>query len=137
MLRELTAAVPPWPVLPGALRCSSARLSSALLCSRCPDWDWLFPFHFAPLAEDLAEVLEAGPGSLRKLATFDLGSPSTAITQLLCVLPPASAACITNPAAAALLTDRGSPLASSFPDKIVYVIRRSCAGAAWGGWPLY
>mmetsp|Transcript_22138 Transcript_22138/g.57757 ORF Transcript_22138/g.57757 Transcript_22138/m.57757 type:complete len:823 (+) Transcript_22138:203-2671(+) len=81
----------------------------------CASWSWCYPWHYAPLARDLARVaLEPGEG-LRKCCTrFERGAPLPPLQQLMCVLPPASAHCCPR-AAQRLMTDQHSPLAKYYP----------------------
>ena len=70
----------------------------------CPSWSWLFPYHFAPLAQDMAAAmarLEGGerPELLAQVSSFEAGAPTSAISQLLCVLPRSSAAAVPDAAA--------------------------------------
>ena len=151
----------------------------------CPSWSWLFPYHFAPMAEDMAAALSRLEGSadgkvrrtilgdhtnsiyrahmkdtyakvrgclstmksaqvgiflfggldrqgpadaetaaaLAKIGHFASGEPTSAISQLLCVLPRSSAHAVPSARARTLMTDNASPLAPSFTGKLTYDTR--------------
>ena len=74
-------------------------------------WTWYYPFHYAPMASDLAD----GLGALT--AQFDYGVPFRPFEQLLAVQPPQSAALLPEPFRW-LMTAPHSPLASFFPDEL-------------------
>ena len=97
----------------------------------CPSWGWLFPFHFAPLAQDMAAALTK-QGNSEELATFD-GSvgPTSSISQLLCVLPRSSAPAVPNAKAQTLMCDPASPLAASFEAKMTYDTRGESRKWKW------
>ena len=97
----------------------------------CPSWGWLFPYHFAPLAQDMAAALSK-QGKSAKLATFDRSKgPTSSISQLLCVLPRSSAPAVPNADAQALMTDKQSPLAASFETKMTYDTRGESRKWKW------
>jgi hypothetical protein len=97
----------------------------------CPSWGWLFPYHFAPLAQDMAAALTK-QGTSTTLATFD-GSvgPTSSISQLLCVLPRSSAPAVPNADAQKLMCDPASPLAASFETKMSYDTRGESRKWKW------
>ena len=74
-------------------------------------WTWYYPFHYAPMASDLAD----GLGALT--AQFDYGVPFRPFEQLLAVQPPQSAALLPEPFRW-LMSAPHSPLASFFPDEL-------------------
>ena len=74
-------------------------------------WTWYYPFHYAPMASDLAD----GLGSLT--AKFDYGVPFRPFEQLLAVQPPQSSALLPEPFRW-LMTAPHSPLAAFFPDEL-------------------
>eukprot|EP01114_Cavostelium_apophysatum_P020017 TRINITY_DN6599_c0_g1_i1.p1 TRINITY_DN6599_c0_g1~~TRINITY_DN6599_c0_g1_i1.p1 ORF type:complete len:896 (-),score=128.01 TRINITY_DN6599_c0_g1_i1:47-2734(-) len=61
----------------------------------CPSWEWFYPYHYPPLASDLAEFIadcSTNEGwTFGKLDSFELGSPFTPFEQLMAVLPVESA----------------------------------------------
>ena len=93
--------------------------------SDCPSWKWLYPFHFAPMAIDMAAATaRAGNETIQRLSTFECNtSPSSPITQLLCVLPRSSVHAIPNQKAQALMLDTSSILDPSFVDEVRYDTR--------------
>lgn len=71
-------------------------------------WTWHFPYHYAPLACDLANASGIATG-------FTLGKPVSPLVQLMCVLPPSSAHCLPT-AAARLMIEDTSPIKDQYPD---------------------
>lgn len=55
-----------------------------------PSWTWYYPFHYAPMASDLASIDSYFDGDV----PFQKGKPFTPITQLMGVLPPLSGHCL-------------------------------------------
>ena len=74
-------------------------------------WTWYYPFHYAPMAIDLAK----GLGDLT--VAFDYGRPFRPFEQLLAVQPPQSAALLPEPFRW-LMTAPHSPLAPFFPSEL-------------------
>lgn len=75
----------------------------------CPDWDWSYPFHYAPFASDLPVAMkDLRPPSPRASV------PSKPFQQLLSVLPPSSADRLLPGELSRLL--REEPLASLSPE---------------------
>ena len=74
-------------------------------------WTWYYPFHYAPMASDLAK----GLGDLT--VAFDYGRPFRPFEQLLAVQPPQSAALLPEPFRW-LMTAPHSPLAPFFPSEL-------------------
>lgn len=59
-----------------------------------PSWEWFYPFHYAPMPEDLAIYLKSAQ---KETITFQIGQPLSAIQQLMAVLPIESARlCLPN-----------------------------------------
>ncbi|KAJ8601816.1 hypothetical protein CTAYLR_007475 [Chrysophaeum taylorii] len=54
-------------------------------------WSWYYPYHYAPLADDLRRANAVDD-------RFDLGRPVAPLVQLVCVLPVASRHCVPRPA---------------------------------------
>ena len=48
------------------------------------DWEWYYPFHYAPCASELVDLAEFAGGQ------FEIGAPFTPLEQLMSVFPPAS-----------------------------------------------
>ncbi|OAG28891.1 5'-3' exoribonuclease 2 [Nematocida displodere] len=57
----------------------------------CPSWNWYYPLHFAPLAEDIATMLKNTPDLE---FVFERGHPRRPLEQIMAVLPPSSSASI-------------------------------------------
>ena len=72
-----------------------------------PSWGWFFPFHYAPMTSDLAEIS-------RCRIAFRLGRPFRPFQQLLGCLPAASAKFLPEPYRA-LMTRADSPIIAFFP----------------------
>ena len=53
----------------------------------CPSWNWYYPFHYAPFAQDLVDVCSRPTF----VVSFDLSRPFRPMEQLLAVLPSQSA----------------------------------------------
>lgn len=51
---------------------------------KCVDWDWFFPFHYAPFASDVLNAPDINP-------LFECSTPIRPLEQLMSVFPPASA----------------------------------------------
>ena len=74
-------------------------------------WTWYYPYHYAPMASDLADGLG------RLTADFEYGVPFQPFEQLLAVQPPQSAALLPEPFRW-LMTAPHSPLAPFFPSEL-------------------
>ncbi|KAI5166850.1 5'-3' exoribonuclease 2 [Nematocida sp. ERTm5] len=57
----------------------------------CPSWNWYYPLHFAPLAQDIADTLKKMP---HLLFDFSKGAARKPLEQVMAVLPPSSASSI-------------------------------------------
>lgn len=77
---------------------------------KCASWDWYYPAHYSPLAEDFF-LIEA-PN-----IKFDESAPASPFEQLLSILPPKSAD-ILPPQLRGLLRDENSPLKELCPDQV-------------------
>eukprot|EP00300_Choanocystis_sp_HF-7_P017166 c19648_g1_i2.p1 GENE.c19648_g1_i2~~c19648_g1_i2.p1 ORF type:complete len:834 (+),score=199.50 c19648_g1_i2:20-2521(+) len=73
-------------------------------------WEWFYPYHYAPLALDLA----ISPSLPELPLEFPPSQPSPPLEMLLSVLPPQSAQLL-PPCLRALMTDESSPLQAFFP----------------------
>ena len=81
----------------------------------CASWSWSYPWHYAPLARDLARVaLDPGDGLRKCTSRLERGAPLPPLQMLMCVLPPASAHCLPREAQK-LMTEPHSPLAKYYP----------------------
>jgi len=80
-----------------------------------PAWNSYYPYHYAPLMEDLERVMKTIYSS--DYTSFTKGNPSIPFVQLLSVLPPKSADLLPKPFAK-LMTSASSPLvkAGYYPD---------------------
>jgi len=77
----------------------------------CVSWNWYYRYHYAPFSQELVRGMDE---LAAKGIHFDLGTPFHPFTQLMAVLPPASAHALPKPYAA-LMTDADSPLRGSYP----------------------
>jgi 5'-3' exoribonuclease 2 len=77
----------------------------------CVSWNWYYRYHYAPFSQELVRGMDE---IAAKGIHFDLGTPFRPFTQLMAVLPPASAHALPKPYAA-LMTDADSPLRGSYP----------------------
>jgi len=76
-------------------------------------WSWFFPFHYAPLAEDLASFLRGG--HMDQGAIFELGKPFEPVGQLMAVLPSRSSHAVPRVVRPLMTDDPSSPLAAFYP----------------------
>ena len=72
------------------------------------DWEWFYPFHYAPCASDLVDLMEYAGG------TFDIGRPFSPFEQLMAVLPPESGHALPT-AYRALMVHPASPIIDFYP----------------------
>lgn len=77
----------------------------------CPSWDWFYPFHYAPLLEDLASYTDVVD------VKMTLGSPLHPILQLLAVLPRESVEALPEELHAAVQS-KDSHLDPFYPDDL-------------------
>lgn len=77
-----------------------------------PDWNWYYPFHYAPFSGDIASNLH-----LFNFINYEPSFPIEPFKQLLCILPPTSSSLIPIPLCN-LLTDITSPLKVFCPTDI-------------------
>ena len=97
----------------------------------CASWSWYYPWHYAPLAADMAKCVLKSPEGL-KLAYSKLvrDRPIQPLQQLMAVLPPQSAHCCPK-AAAELMTSEKSELASQYPKSFPLDPNGKPAGLRW------
>ncbi len=63
-----------------------------------PAWRWVYPWHYAPLMTDVAEMLATMTDSdIMELCKFQLDTPSLPFVQLLSILPPSSSDLVPYP----------------------------------------
>ncbi|WIA37566.1 hypothetical protein OEZ86_014473 [Tetradesmus obliquus] len=72
-------------------------------------WDWFYPFHYAPMAQDMRRLDGMD-------VSFSRGRPFRPFEQLLAVLPSASCSLL-PPAFQGLMTDPNSPIVDFYPEK--------------------
>lgn len=77
------------------------------------DWQWVYPYHYPPLMQDLSRYLSGGGVSI---FSFSLGEPTFPFEQLLSVLPPASASLVPEEYRTFLLNPP-SEMKEYFPDE--------------------
>jgi len=79
--------------------------------SKCPSWDWYYPYDHAPFISDLADNFKRFNIDNIK---FNLGEPLKPIEQILCVLPQQSSYLVPNEVKE-LMTNNKSPLIHLYP----------------------
>ncbi|KEG09197.1 putative 5-3 exonuclease XRNA [Trypanosoma grayi] len=77
----------------------------------CPSWDWFYPFHYAPLLQDLAQFND--PVNVE----MHMGAPRNPVVQLLAVLPRLSVHALPEELHEAV-EDPTSVLGIFYPDRI-------------------
>ncbi|ORC93002.1 putative 5-3 exonuclease XRNA [Trypanosoma theileri] len=77
----------------------------------CPSWDWYYPFHYAPLLQDLAQFTDVVN------VEMSLGTPRHPVVQLLAVLPRLSVHALPEELHEAV-KDPASVLGAFYPDKV-------------------
>lgn len=75
-----------------------------------PNWNWYFPYHYAPFASDIAKYSKE-----YQQPVYRESSAVTPYQQLLSVLPPSSSQLLPPPLCN-LLTEKSSPLKKFYPD---------------------
>lgn len=75
-----------------------------------PNWNWRFPFHYAPFSATLAEHVDTF-----KFPEYPITSPSVPFVQLLAILPPKSSTLLPEPLNY-ILTDEKSPMTRFCPE---------------------
>lgn len=75
----------------------------------CGSWEWYFPFHYAPLLEDLAKITDGVDVEMR------LSQPLHPVEQLLAVLPRESAKALPEEIRGVVM-DKESALARFYPE---------------------
>ena len=78
-----------------------------------PDWQWKFPYHYAPFAYTIAKHIDTF-----EFKEYSQTFPATPFVQLLSILPPNSAHLLPYPLNS-LLTSANSPLAPYCPTQFV------------------
>lgn len=91
-----------------------------------PNWQWCFRHHYAPFAKEIAEYL---PSFI--LPEYENTKASTPFQQLLCILPPKSAANLIPSPLCNLITDKKSPLRKFCPNK--FVVDKAGKAQEWEG----
>jgi 5'-3' exonuclease len=80
----------------------------------CPSHAWFYEYEHVPFFSDLAAYLERHPQFFELEVAFEQTRPLKPLSQLMCVLPPQSAALL--PASyAALMADAESPIGHLYP----------------------
>lgn len=78
-----------------------------------PDWEWYYPYHYAPFASNLANYTKQMKSNIRK----KYSKPFDPFLQLLCILPPKSANLLPVPLNK-LLNHEDTPLKIFCPPKV-------------------
>lgn len=76
-----------------------------------PDWQWYYPYHYAPFASDLAKYCQKF-----KNLKYNENNPVNPFIQLISVLPPQSSNLLPSPLDT-LVNSEKSPLSEFFPEK--------------------
>jgi 5'-3' exonuclease len=76
----------------------------------CPSWGWFYPYHYAPLASDLAQCCVD-----QKDIVFERGAPFTPLEQLMAVLPASSGAQCLPRILYELMINPHSPIIEYYP----------------------
>lgn len=74
----------------------------------CPSWNWYYPYHYAPFAEDFQNIKDFK-------IKFELGEPFLPYEQLMSVLPAASGHTL-PPIFRPLMSDKDSPIIDFYPE---------------------
>eukprot|EP00667_Euglena_gracilis_P000425 EG_transcript_425 len=90
----------------------------------CCSWKWFYPYYYAPMASDLADL------HCHHQIMFEQGQPFEPHQQLLGVLPPTSCRLLPPPFRW-LMTDPASPIADFYPTE--FEVNREAGQAEWEG----
>ena len=82
----------------------------------CPDWKWQFPFDNGPFISDVSAYLKRHNNYNINDIVFNLNEPIDPMTQLVAILPPASANLLPE-SYRSLVLDDNSPIIDMFPSK--------------------
>jgi len=95
-----------------------------------PSWSWFYPYHYAPLASDLADAFDDLKEPTAETVVLPKGRPFKPFEQLLSVLPPQSATLLPKPLRS-LMTSPTSPLSVYYPDD--FTVDMFSADREWMG----
>lgn len=93
----------------------------------CPDWQWFYPYHYAPFASDFRNIVDV------KLNFSKLAKPFKPLEQLMSVFPAASSQSLPD-SWRKLMSDPDSPIIDFYP--INFHVDLNGKKAAWMGVPL-
>eukprot|EP00388_Colpodella_angusta_P000325 GDKJ01001222.1.p1 GENE.GDKJ01001222.1~~GDKJ01001222.1.p1 ORF type:complete len:1914 (+),score=527.19 GDKJ01001222.1:300-5744(+) len=93
-----------------------------------PSWDWFYPYHYAPWAEDVMNSSFARDHNYKP--SFELGAPFTPFQQLMSVMPP-ECANLLPPLFHNLMLDLASPIKDFYPHTIQ--VDMEGVKVEWGG----
>lgn len=96
----------------------------------CPSWQWYFPYHYAPFAQDFATVDES---LLEQGIKFIQGKPFKPFEQLMSVMPADSSHTLPD-GFEPLMKDSDSPIIDFYPES--FEIDMNGAKMSWQGIPL-
>ena len=94
----------------------------------CPDWEWFYRYHYAPMISDFQEVREIIAVPEGGEMHFTSNSPYTPLNQLLSVLPPGSGALLPS-SYRSILTNPDHQ--SMFPERPKIEYDFLCARIGW------
>jgi 5'-3' exoribonuclease 1 len=78
------------------------------------DWNWIYPYHFAPFSSDLATYMNIS-SDIQTIQPIKISQPNSIFQQLLSILPPASSHFLPSPLNT--LLNESSSLKEFYPDK--------------------